>query len=112
MSVGGRRFVQANCFVTHAQVGFSILPSHCLPCRLVEIKKQQTVSSLSSKGEAEGVGNSGTAMTVDAVAIGCKAFCEFLLGLYSTKTSLGCLTINKKNGAKVLYGFSFIGKLQ
>jgi hypothetical protein len=41
-----------------------------------------------------------------------RLFVSFCLGLYSTKTTLGCLTINKKNGAKVLYGFSFIGKLQ
>ncbi len=46
MSVGGRRFVQANRFVTQVQVGFAILPSHRLSGRLVDIKKQQTLTAV------------------------------------------------------------------
>ncbi len=41
-----------------------------------------------------------------------RLFVSFCWGLYSTKTTLGCLTMIKMNGAKVLYGFSFIGKSQ
>jgi len=46
MSVGGRCLVQANRFVTQAQVGFAILPSHRLCRRLKDIKKQQTVTAV------------------------------------------------------------------
>jgi hypothetical protein len=41
-----------------------------------------------------------------------RLFVSFCSGLYTTKTTLECLTMIKMNGAKVLDGFSFIGKFQ